>query len=136
MTKSIGIIGAGAAGICGARHMLAQGFDVTMYEIGSHIGGMWVFNNDNKRSSAYKTLHINTARDLTAFEDFEFDKSVQPFPDHRDMAKYLRDYADHFGITQICALQYAGDGRAAGGELFTRAARVAGRDGKRRDDRA
>lgn len=100
MTKSIGIVGAGAAGICGARHMLGQGFDVTIYEVGSHIGGMWVYNNDSNRSSAYKTLHINTARDLTAFEDFEFDKSVQPFPDHRDMAKYLRDYADHFGITK------------------------------------
>lgn len=81
--------------------MLAQGFDVTLYEVGSHIGGMWVFKNDNNRSSAYKTLHINTARDLTAFEDFEFDKTVQPFPDHRDMAKYLRDYADHFGITRL-----------------------------------
>jgi cation diffusion facilitator CzcD-associated flavoprotein CzcO len=80
--------------------MLAQGFDVTVYEVGSHIGGMWVYKNDNNRSSAYKTLHINTARDLTAFEDFEFDKRVQPFPDHRDMAKYLRDYADHFGITK------------------------------------
>lgn len=100
MTKSIGIVGAGAAGICGARHMLAQGFNVTLYEIGSHIGGMWVYKNDNNRSSAYKTLHINTARDLTAFEDFAFDSSVQPFPDHRDMAKYLRDYADHFGITE------------------------------------
>ncbi len=100
VTKSIGIVGAGAAGICGARHMLAQGFDVTLYEIGSHIGGMWVFKNDNNRSSAYKTLHINTARDLTAFEDFAFDPTVQPFPDHRDMAKYLRGYADHFGITE------------------------------------
>lgn len=99
--KSIGIIGAGAAGICGARHMLAQGFDVTVYEIGSHIGGMWVYCNDNNRSSAYKTLHINTARDLTAFEDFAFDPGVQPFPDHRDMAKYLRAYADHFGITRL-----------------------------------
>ena len=100
LSKSIGIVGAGAAGICGARHMMAQGFDVTLYEIGSHIGGMWVFNNDNLRSSAYKTLHINTARDLTAFEDYAFDSNVQPFPDHRDMAAYLRGYADHFGITK------------------------------------
>lgn len=79
--------------------MLAAGFDVTLYEIGSHVGGMWVYRNDNGRSSAYKTLHINTARDLTSFNDFDFDKTVQPFPDHRDMAKYLKDYADHFDIT-------------------------------------
>lgn len=99
MRKSIGIIGAGAAGLCGAKHMLEAGFDVTVYEIGSHPGGMWVYNNDNQRSSAYRTLHINTARDLTNFSDLKFDPSVQPFPSHWDMAKYLKTYADRFGVT-------------------------------------
>ncbi len=99
MTKSIGIIGAGAAGICGAKHMLEEGLDVTVYEIGSNVGGMWVYQNDNARSSAYKTLHINTARDLTNFSDFRFDQSVPPFPSHWDMARYLKDYADHFSVT-------------------------------------
>jgi dimethylaniline monooxygenase (N-oxide forming) len=98
--KSVGIIGAGAAGLCGAKHMLEAGYDVTLYEIGSHVGGMWVFLNDNGLSSAYKTLHINTARDLTAFKDFPFDRKVQPFPDHRDMAAYLKAYAEHFDITR------------------------------------
>ena len=97
--KSIGIVGAGAAGICGAKHMLEAGCDVTVYELGSNVGGMWVYQNDNGRSSAYKTLHINTAKDLTNFSDFRFDRSVPPFPSHWDMAKYLRDYADHFGVT-------------------------------------
>ena len=97
--KSVGIIGAGAAGLCGAKHMLEAGFDVTVYEIGSQIGGMWVYGNDNGRSSAYKTLHINTARELTNFSDFRFGPSVAPFPSHWDMAKYLKDYADHFGVT-------------------------------------
>ncbi len=99
--KSIGIIGAGAAGICGAKHMLEEdGADVAVYEIGSNVGGMWVYQNDNGRSSAYKTLHINTARDLTNFSDFRFDASVPPFPSHWDMARYLKDYADHFGVTE------------------------------------
>ena len=97
--KSIGIIGAGAAGICGAKHMLEAGFDVTVYEIGSQVGGMWVLDNDNGRSSAYSTLHINTARNLTNFSDFGFEASVPPFPSHRDMARYLKRYADHFGVT-------------------------------------
>ena len=100
MAKKIAIIGAGAAGICGAKHMIEAGYDVTLYEIGSYVGGMWVYENDNELSSAYKTLHINTARDLTAFKDFRFDSKVQPFPDHRDMAKYLSAYATHFDITR------------------------------------
>ena len=96
--KSIGIIGAGASGLTCAKHMMEEGWDVTLYEIGSHVGGMWVYQNDNNRSSAYRTLHINTARDLTSFSDYPFDPAVQPFPSHWDMAKYLKDYAAHFGI--------------------------------------
>ncbi|MGE0202714.1 MAG: flavin-containing monooxygenase [Hyphomicrobiaceae bacterium] len=96
--KSIGIIGAGAAGLCGAKHMLEAGFDVTLYEIGSRVGGMWVYNNDNQRSSAYKTLHINTARDLTNFTDHRFESGVQAFPDHWDMARYLEGYARRYGL--------------------------------------
>ncbi len=97
--KSIAVIGAGAAGICAAKHMLEAGFEVTVYEIGSRVGGMWVFQNDNVRSSAYSTLHINTARNLTSFSDFAFEASVPPFPSHRDMARYLSRYAEHFGVT-------------------------------------
>ena len=99
--KSVGIVGAGAAGICGAKHMLEAGCDVTVYELGSNIGGMWVYENDNGRSSAYRTLHINTARDLTNFSDLRFEASVPPFPSHWDMARYLKRYADHFGVTPI-----------------------------------
>ena len=99
MRKSVGVIGAGAAGICGAKHMLEAGFDVTVYELGSAVGGMWVFGNDNGRSSAYRTLHINTARNLTSFSDYSFEASVPPFPSHWDMARYLASYADHFGVT-------------------------------------
>jgi dimethylaniline monooxygenase (N-oxide forming) len=98
--KTVGIIGAGAAGLCAAKHMIEAGCDVSLYEIGSKVGGMWVYNNDNNLSSAYKTLHINTARDLTAFKDFAFDPAVQDFPDHRDMATYLAAYARHFDITR------------------------------------
>ena len=85
--------------------MKAAGFDVTIFEIGTQIGGMWVYRNDNGRSSAYKTLHINTAKHLTAFEDMDFDEEVPPFPNHRDMAKYLGDYADHHGLRELIRFQ-------------------------------
>lgn len=97
-SRKVAIIGAGASGLCGARHIKAAGFHVTIFEIGSRIGGMWVYQNDNGRSSAYKTLHINTAKHLTAFEDLPFDDAVPAFPNHRDMAHYLASYADHHGL--------------------------------------
>ena len=95
----VAVIGAGASGLCSAKYLLQAGFDVTVFEIGSQIGGMWCFNNDSGRSSAYRTLHINTSRGVTRFSDLDFDADTQPFPDHYDMHRYLVRYADHFGVT-------------------------------------
>lgn len=97
--KRIAIIGAGAAGICCAKYLTEAGFDnVTLFEIGTKIGGMWCYRNDNNRSSAYRTLHINTSRNVTRFSDLDFAPDVQDFPDHRDMHNYLESYADHFDL--------------------------------------
>jgi hypothetical protein len=98
-TKRVAVIGAGACGLCAAKYLLQAGFDVTVFEIGSQIGGMWCYNNDSGRSSAYRTLHINTSRGVTRFSDLDFDAETQPFPDHFDMHHYLVKYADHFGVT-------------------------------------
>ena len=97
--KRVAVIGAGACGICAAKYLLEAGFDVTVFEIGSQIGGMWCYLNDNGRSSAYRTLHINTSRGVTRFSDLDFDAETQDFPDHADMHRYLVAYAEHFGVT-------------------------------------
>lgn len=99
--KRIAIIGAGAAGICAAKYMREVGFEVTIFEIGSQIGGMWCYQNDNGQSSAYRTLHINTSRSVTRFHDLDFDPDVQAFPDHWDMHRYLEKYARHFDIVPL-----------------------------------
>lgn len=94
------VIGAGASGLCFAKYLLQNGLgEVELFEIGTQIGGLWCIDNDSGNSSAYETLHINTARNLTNFSDFRFADDVQPFPDHRDMHRYLVSYADHFGLT-------------------------------------
>lgn len=98
--KKVAVVGAGAAGLCAAKTMLDAGFEVTVFEIGSMIGGMWCYENDNQLSSAYRTLHINTSRNVTRFADLDFEDGVQDFPDHWDMQHYLTRYADQFGITQ------------------------------------
>lgn len=99
--KRIAVIGAGAAGLCSAKYMTAAGFDVTIFEIGSQIGGMWTYMNDNGLSNAYRTLHINTSRNVTRFHDLDFDADVQAFPDHADMHRYLVKYAEHFDLTKL-----------------------------------
>jgi len=96
--QRVAIIGAGASGLCCAKYLLQANFDVTLFEIGTQIGGMWCYRNDSGRSSAYRTLHINTSRGVTRFSDLDFDAETQAFPDHWEMHRYLRQYAEHFGV--------------------------------------
>ncbi len=97
--RRMAVIGAGPAGLVTAKSLMEKGFDVTVYEKGSHVGGTWLYENDNGRNFLYKNLHINTSKRLTAFAGLPFPDDTQPIPDHRDMARYLATYADHFGVT-------------------------------------
>lgn len=92
------MVGAGAAGLCAAKYLLAAGCDVTIYEAASVVGGLWAYDNDGGMSSAYKTLHINTDKYITQFEDFPLSAQASVFPHHTEMRKYLEDYAEHFGL--------------------------------------
>jgi cation diffusion facilitator CzcD-associated flavoprotein CzcO len=80
--------------------MIEAGFDVTVYEAGSYTGGLWVFDNDNGRSQAYRNLSIISSRRFTRFSDFDFDGHTPRFPTHRDMHRYLDSYGRHFGVTE------------------------------------
>lgn len=104
-SRKTAVIGAGACGLCAAKYLKESGFDVTIFEIGTQIGGLWRFMNDNNRSSAYRTLHINTSRGVTRFHDLDFDPDVQAFPDHADMHRYLVKYAEHFDIKRLIRFQ-------------------------------
>ena len=96
--RKVAVIGAGAAGLCAAKHLLGQGIAVVVYELGSRLGGLWIYDNDNGLSAAYQSLHINSENKVTAYKDFPFPDSAPLYPDHLQMAQYLEAYAERFGI--------------------------------------
>jgi dimethylaniline monooxygenase (N-oxide forming) len=99
--KRVAIIGAGAAGLITAKVMLQAGLrDLTVFETGSDLGGLWNYGNDSGSSVAYRTLHINTDTEITQLSDFPFAKGVAPYAHHTEMLGYLRSFADHFGVTE------------------------------------
>ncbi len=83
-----------------AKWLLQAGQQVTLYEIGSKVGGIWVYRNDSGRSPAYRTLTINSDKRTTQFNDFPFPETAAVFPHHSEMAAYLAAYAEAFGITK------------------------------------
>ncbi len=99
MGMRVAVIGAGAAGLCSAKYLLAHNVDTVVYEMGSCIGGLWVFGNDNGLSPAYDSLHLNSEARVTAYKDFPFPQGSPLYPDHRQVRAYLEAYAEQFGIT-------------------------------------
>jgi len=97
-TKRVAIIGGGAAGLVNARNFLKAGAEVVIFEIGTKLGGVWVFKNDSGRSSAYRSLHINTPYEFTHFDDYPFRTKPKMFPSHTDMALYLNSFADEYDL--------------------------------------
>ncbi len=99
--KEIAVIGAGAAGLISAKTMVQAGFAVTVFERGTHIGGMWDIDNDNGLGVAYRNLHINTDTYLTQLKDYPFPKGVKDYAHHSEMLAYLRGYAKNFGVDKL-----------------------------------
>lgn len=96
MSETVAVIGAGPGGLVTARWLLAQGFEPTIFEQGSGLGGQW--SGDPGRSGVWPAMHTNTSRILTAFSDLEH-RCDTVFPSNRDILDYLHRYADMFGLT-------------------------------------
>jgi flavin-binding monooxygenase-like protein len=94
------IIGAGSSGLTACQVLAAQGIAFDCFEKGSMIGGNWRYENDNGTSSAYRSLHINSARKLMSFKAFPMPEDYPDYPSHWQVAKYFDDFAERFGLKE------------------------------------
>lgn len=93
------VIGAGSSGVTVCKSLIEAGVDFDCFEKGSALGGNWRFGNDNGMSSAYRSLHINTSRELMSYSDFPMPDSYPDYPGHELILTYFEQYAAHFGVT-------------------------------------
>ena len=98
MDDGVCIVGAGSSGIAAAQVLHARGIDFDCFEIGSQVGGNWRYDNDNGMSSAYRSLHINTSRQLMEYQAFPMPADLPDYPSHWQVAAYFDAYVDHFGF--------------------------------------
>ncbi|KAJ0434176.1 putative flavin monooxygenase, FAD/NAD(P)-binding domain superfamily [Helianthus annuus] len=121
MTNSVNVavIGAGVAGLTTARELLRENHRVTVFEKSGQIGGTWVYDNrvevddclhlnPNRtvvHSSIYKSLRTNLPRPLMGFSDFSLEEKTygdpRLFPGHEEVLKFLKDFANEFGVGEV-----------------------------------
>lgn len=101
MTLKVCIIGAGSSGLVAAKALRENSIMFDWFEVGSGIGGNWRYNNDNDRSAAYDSLHIDTSRDRMAYADFPMPKALPNYLHHSQVLEYFERYAEHFGLIPL-----------------------------------
>ena len=116
--KRVAVIGAGPAGLVSTKILLENFNDVTCYDSSSTIGGQWnyeAFKTDSgyqKRDShdqpvqaVYKSLVLNTSRDISGFSDFPIRDTKKIFLDHWDYRNYLESYCQRFELLRHIKLK-------------------------------
>jgi cation diffusion facilitator CzcD-associated flavoprotein CzcO len=140
-SEKVCIVGAGSSGITACQVLKARGIPYDCFEKGSMVGGNWRYENDNGQSSAYRSLHINSARKLMSYRAFPMPEDYPDYPSHWQVAKYFDDYVERFGLrdgivfnTEVVSAEPVGDGAGPGAEGEWEVT-VEGPDGERRTER-
>jgi cation diffusion facilitator CzcD-associated flavoprotein CzcO len=97
-TPRVCVVGAGPSGLTTTKTLLEAGLDVDCYDISPHIGGHWVIENPNGKSSAYRSLRTNTTKRMSRFSDFDMPADWPEFPSYDYVRKWLESYVDAFGF--------------------------------------
>jgi dimethylaniline monooxygenase (N-oxide forming) len=94
-SKRIAVVGGGVAGVTTARVFKSEKYDVTLFEAGPSLSGVW--------ASGYPNFAIQTPGWLYEFPDKEL-----PYPkDYKDgpsIQKYTEDYAQEHDLTKSIKL--------------------------------
>ena len=75
------IIGAGPAGLSGAKNLKDLGIPFDGYDAGKDVGGLW--NIENPLSTMYESAHLISSKKMTEFKDF---------PMRNEMAKLVAKF--------------------------------------------
>jgi hypothetical protein len=95
------VIGAGPSGITAAKNFKEQGFQVTVFDTGSEVGGNWRFNDTSGHASVFETTHIISSKVSSQYEDYPMPADAPDYPHHSYLLRYFQGYADKFGVTPL-----------------------------------
>ncbi len=94
MIQTIGIIGAGFAGVSSAKVLKSFGYDVTVYEKEADVGGVW------SASRRYPGLTTQNPRTTYELSDYPMPKEWPEWPYGEQVQEYIQNYTEAFGIAE------------------------------------
>ncbi len=90
------VIGAGPAGLAGARNLARRGIEFVGFDVNSGVGGLW--DIDSPKSTMYESAHLISSKTTTSYDEFPMREDIADYPSHWDMKEYFDDYADTFDL--------------------------------------
>jgi cation diffusion facilitator CzcD-associated flavoprotein CzcO len=109
------IIGAGISGLTTGKMLRDYRLPYTCFELSDRIGGNWAFGNPNGKSSAYRSLHIDTSKHQLSFKDFPMPEDYPDFPHHTQIKDYLDRAAARWRLGAVAPGRQQPPVRQAGG---------------------
>eukprot|EP00064_Thunnus_orientalis_P021681 superscaffoldBa00006744_g21848 len=91
--QRVAVVGAGAAGLCAARHILSRpnSFEPpVVFEQSDNIGGTWCYEE--------RVGTTNLPKEVMMFPDFPFDPQLSSFLPHQEVQRYLERYCQSHDI--------------------------------------
>ncbi|NDZ74476.1 NAD(P)-binding domain-containing protein [Streptomyces sp. SID10362] len=111
------VIGAGLSGLAVGRALKERGISFVCLEKADDVGGIWRQPGAGERGPGYRTLHLNTAKQLTGYADFPMPDAYPLYPRHSQVAAYLRSFAEWAGLldhvelrTEVVSVRQDADG--------------------------
>ncbi|MFY1679782.1 MULTISPECIES: flavin-containing monooxygenase [unclassified Streptomyces] len=92
------VIGAGLSGLAVGRALGERGIDYLCLEKAPDVGGIWRQPAAGERGPGYRTLHLNTARQLTGYSGYPMPEDYPLYPRHDQFAAYLGSFARWAGV--------------------------------------
>src|SRR5688572_11811257 len=94
--RRVAVVGAGPAGLAALRALTAAGLDVTAFERGRRVGGVWTL--EDRPTAAYRSLHLITSRPRTEFAEHPMPEGTPDYPSRDAVGRWLEAYVERFSL--------------------------------------
>ncbi|KAM6217533.1 LOW QUALITY PROTEIN: flavin-containing monooxygenase 5-like [Rhynchocyon petersi] len=121
--KRIAVTGGGVSGLTSIKCCLEEGLEPVCFERTGDIGGLWRFqeNPEEGRASIYKSVIINTSKEMMCFSDYPIPDHYPNFMHNSQVLEYFRLYAKEFDLlkyiqfkTTVCSVRKRPDFSTSG----------------------